>query len=149
MTEFQECWPITAEYMHPGGWGEGIYEIIWIKNNYSASFCVKHMHSNKAHRQKGDAVGGNDPPVPKIRTDGSFWSIFMLTKANTVSNQPVNKWATCSCHIPSQSPVCERTCDVLGKGGGEETDWRSAGGEETAAVLLLTPEPICSMVKRR
>lgn len=35
------------------------------KNNYSASFCVKHMHSNKAHRQKGDAVRGNYPPIPK------------------------------------------------------------------------------------
>lgn len=47
------------------------------------------------------------------------------------------------------SRFCERTWGVLGKEGWEETDWRSKGGEETAAVLLWTPEPICSMVRRR
>lgn len=57
--------------------------------------------------------------------------------------------ATCSCHSPRQSAVCERTWGMLERGVWEEADWRSAGGEETPVVLLWTPEPICSMVKRR
>lgn len=72
-------------------------------------------------------------------------------KANAVSDQPrlqpteftKKRHAAATVHVKSQSPVCERTCGVLGKGGWEETDWRSAGGEDTAA------EPICSVVERR
>lgn len=45
--------------------------------------------------------------------------------------------------------VCERTWGMLEKGGWEEADWWSAGGEGTPVALLLTPEPICSVVERK
>lgn len=97
---------------------------------WSALRCQRHAQDAHSKTHKAKAVGYQPLSKPPPEEFGT------VLKSRGHMQVP-------------HSRFCERTWGVLGKEGWEETDWRSEGGEETAAVLLWTPEPICSMVRRR